>query len=750
MTPLHQKTNRGFVLLEALVAMLVLSFGILAIVGFQSTLSLNSDVAKQRTEATRLAQQKLEEGRTFEDLAAYTANMTSGSDTITTNATFARSWAVTSAAGSDTGRQLAVTVTWTDRAGNAQQVQLFSEVAKMIPGTTAGLLFPSFSGSGVRLPKNRSLGIPVPAVSISGTGKSYVPWAGATGGYVVFSDAIGDVVQKCTDVPTAANLSTSTCTVFDGYLLTGYITGDTTPRNAVTQILFSSAQYLGGTPDCSVGTAYDQNASTPTAIPNTRYYACLIVPTDHDSNASTDRVWSGRTDLAGANGASLAGTYTCRFSTDASTTVNSRHPATYSMVDASLMNQNFYISNSSCASTSANRVAHLTNTGTSFRSVTYHANGGTGPLPSTTLRASGDTVTVATSPSPEKVGFTFGGWSRTQGGAAETTFTIAADTTLYAVWTSGSTYSVTYDAYGGTGSVPPVSTHAPGDAVTIATSPSPSKVGFNFVGWSRTAGGGAETTFTIAGNTTLYAVWTTGPVTTYTVTYDSNQGTGSVPPNTVHASGSMVTIASSPSPSRDNYNFVGWSRTQGGAAETTFAISGDTTLYAVWTATTMYTVTYDTNGGTGGTPAGGSYASGSTVTVPTTPTPSLTNHTFGGWSRTPGGTSVGASFVITADTPLYARWVLPTPVPAWNTSTRVLSWATVPGATSYSVRTCTGTSTSCTLGTATSQTALTTAVQSPSNGNSVCFTVAAVSAAATSAESGRYCISRQGGYTYTP
>ena len=45
---------RGFTLLEALIALLVLSFGMLAIAGFQTTLSRNSDLAKQRTEALRL------------------------------------------------------------------------------------------------------------------------------------------------------------------------------------------------------------------------------------------------------------------------------------------------------------------------------------------------------------------------------------------------------------------------------------------------------------------------------------------------------------------------------------------------------------------------------------------------------------------------------------------------------------------------------------------------------------------------
>ena len=45
--------QRGISLVEALVAMLVMSFGMLAIVGLQATLRLNADVAKQRAEAVR-------------------------------------------------------------------------------------------------------------------------------------------------------------------------------------------------------------------------------------------------------------------------------------------------------------------------------------------------------------------------------------------------------------------------------------------------------------------------------------------------------------------------------------------------------------------------------------------------------------------------------------------------------------------------------------------------------------------------
>ena len=66
MKPSHQKRSRGVSLVEAMVALAVMAFGMLTVVGVQSTLRLNGDIAKQRTEATRIAQESLEQSRAFE------------------------------------------------------------------------------------------------------------------------------------------------------------------------------------------------------------------------------------------------------------------------------------------------------------------------------------------------------------------------------------------------------------------------------------------------------------------------------------------------------------------------------------------------------------------------------------------------------------------------------------------------------------------------------------------------------------
>src|SRR5687768_8847406 len=69
MKPAPLKRLQGFALIEAMVAGLVMAFGMLAIIGLQLSLSRNADFAKSRTEATRLAQEQMEELRSYRTIA---------------------------------------------------------------------------------------------------------------------------------------------------------------------------------------------------------------------------------------------------------------------------------------------------------------------------------------------------------------------------------------------------------------------------------------------------------------------------------------------------------------------------------------------------------------------------------------------------------------------------------------------------------------------------------------------------------
>jgi Tfp pilus assembly protein PilV len=70
MTHTQPARQRGVSLIEAIVAMAVMAFGMIGIVGLQSTLRQNADVAKQRSEAVRIAEEAIEQWRAFSIMGA--------------------------------------------------------------------------------------------------------------------------------------------------------------------------------------------------------------------------------------------------------------------------------------------------------------------------------------------------------------------------------------------------------------------------------------------------------------------------------------------------------------------------------------------------------------------------------------------------------------------------------------------------------------------------------------------------------
>ena len=63
--PGHRSRSRGVSLIEAIVALAVMGFGMLGIAAMQSSLRQNSDTARQRAEATRLASEAIEAMRSY-------------------------------------------------------------------------------------------------------------------------------------------------------------------------------------------------------------------------------------------------------------------------------------------------------------------------------------------------------------------------------------------------------------------------------------------------------------------------------------------------------------------------------------------------------------------------------------------------------------------------------------------------------------------------------------------------------------
>lgn len=147
---------------------------------------------------------------------------------------------------------------------------------------------------------------------------------------------------------------------------------------------------------------------------------------------------------------------------------------------------------------------------TSYK-VTYNANGGTG-APSAQTKWSRQTLKLSTT-KPTKTGYTFQGWATSASGAVKyasgADYTANAAVTLYAVW-KAITYTVTYNANGGSGA-PSSQTKTYGQALTLSTT-KPTRSKYNFLGWATTSSATSASykaggSYTNNADVTLYAVW---------------------------------------------------------------------------------------------------------------------------------------------------------------------------------------------------------------------------------------------------
>jgi uncharacterized repeat protein (TIGR02543 family)/LPXTG-motif cell wall-anchored protein len=284
--------------------------------------------------------------------------------------------------------------------------------------------------------------------------------------------------------------------------------------------------------------------------------------------------------------------------------------------------------------------------------VTFDANGANGsPSKSTDSYTTASTpIVLATVGTLEKTGYNFVGWGLS---AVSTivadSYTVSADTKLFAQWRAAS-YSVTY-AVGVNGSgTPPTQNNVDyGDTFTLASATgltaNDGQYDYAFVAWSDSTNtySTGQSYLMGASPVVLTAQWTR----IYNVNYSFNGGSVAIPiVDQQKVSGDTI-IVSTIVPTRDGYEFTGWKDQSGSAATagSTYTVSdGHYLLYAQWRAIS-YSVTYDVNGGDVGRTEL-NHEIGDIFTVAAAPT--KTGYNFAYWTDTNHRYNAGAPYQVGA------------------------------------------------------------------------------------------------------
>jgi type II secretory pathway pseudopilin PulG len=397
--------QRGVTLIEALVALLVMSFGMLALVGLMSNLRFGADLAKQRSEAMRIARQEIALARDYSVLVkppgaplsvmAYTDIVSFQQPQPRTppdsNTTYFVNRAVSPLPTGGDGVFVRVSVTWTDRANNQQTVNLDTVIARVDPVFSAALGFKPL-GSGLAPATGRSPVIPADAKQLDTNNSAFRP--SSLGSTVwVFNNLTGAIVGKCsipvgTPVSTLTSADVASCNNnTNGLLLSGTVRfSNTNPanptvpeataiplglnfvsgtfltprldvngnpmRNSQGVILTDSISANPPTPTGGNAPNFECFNDSPSSAPSTQpfvNYNCIVY------QSTPGVVWSGKVVLTGFSTGTNATDYrVCRYSADYNAsgdmyTVdkrrldNAEHPEVYGRVTESLSSQNFLV-----------------------------------------------------------------------------------------------------------------------------------------------------------------------------------------------------------------------------------------------------------------------------------------------------------------------------------------------------------------------------------------------------------------------
>ena len=201
---------------------------------------------------------------------------------------------------------------------------------------------------------------------------------------------------------------------------------------------------------------------------------------------------------------------------------------------------------------------------------------------------------------PTRAGYTFAGWTGSNGTTPQTDVGIAQGSTgnlhFEANWTANS-YKILYTGVEGADVSTFPTKHVFGKDTAI---PNPTKTDYSFAGW-KVNGSAAARDLTLSGTAytadiTLEATWTANE---FTITYSGVEGADVSKFPTKHVFGKDTAI---PNPTKTGYGFAGW-KVNGSAAVRDLTLSGtaytaDIALEATWTKLTEPTPSVIMEGGT--------------------------------------------------------------------------------------------------------------------------------------------------------
>jgi len=399
-----RRPQRGATLIEALVALVIMSFGMVALVGLMGNLRQSGDLAKQRSEAMRLAQAELAKLRSFsvlndadddEKIRDYDHDIASPPEpevfpSDKTNTTFKLTREVTPLVDGLTepqAKSVRIKVEWQDRTETGQSLTLDSVISRTDPvlSMALGVTPPT---NGIRQPDKRNPVIP-PGAKDLGNGTSAFRPSGSNTAVWVFNNVTGFITRSC-DINTNTAVSALTPSSFEsctndtiGYLVSGTVrfsTGSTPDPRAPADAVKSLSVYLsltasqltarnaegaevlalGGSlgdypaqpvPPCFTDEAVSNSSEQVQTLIN---YYCLVYP-------NKQKNWSGKVLLGSPLdiGTSSSQFKVCRYSGDYNGNGytedpfvangkpdridNEEHPALYRHVTYSLARQNFLV-----------------------------------------------------------------------------------------------------------------------------------------------------------------------------------------------------------------------------------------------------------------------------------------------------------------------------------------------------------------------------------------------------------------------